>query len=69
MRIIDILNKKAEKRLKEGERFIYDNLVFVYKKNEDRIKSAKSNKDLGEIYKVEKILQGKIEFIKIDEEE
>lgn len=32
MRIIDILNKKAEKKLKEGERFIYDNLVFVYKK-------------------------------------
>lgn len=69
MRIIDILNKKAEKRLKEGERFIYNNLVFVYKKNEDRIKSARNNKDLGEIYKVEEILLDKIELIKIDEEE
>lgn len=69
MRIIDILNKKAEKRLKDGERFVYDNKVFIYDKEEDTIRYAVTGECLGYIYKVENILLGKVEFIITDDEE
>ena len=69
MRIIDLLNKKANRKLKNGFKFVYDNYVFIFDKNEDVILSAKENRNLGEIYKVENILLDKIELIKIDEEE
>ena len=69
MRIIDILNKKADRKLKNGFKFVYDNYVFIFDKNEDEILSAKSNRNLGGIYKVENILLDKIELIKIEEEE
>ena len=69
MRIIDLLNKKANRKLKNGFKFVYDNYVFIFDKNEDVILSAKENRNLGEIYKVENILVDKIELIKIEEEE
>lgn len=69
MRIIDILNKKADRKLKNGFKFVYDNYVFIFDKNKDEILSAKTNRNLGEIYKVENILLDKIELIKIEEEE
>ena len=69
MRIIDILNKKADRKLKNGFKFVYDNYVFIFDKNTDEILSAKTNRNLGEIYKVENILLNKIELIKIEEEE
>lgn len=69
MRIIDILNKKADRKLKNGFKFVYDNSVFIFDKNEDEILSAKANRNLGEIYKVENILLDKIELIKVEEEE
>ena len=69
MRIIDLLNKKANRKLKKGFKFVYDNYVFIFDKNEDVILSAKENRNLGEIYKVENILLDKIELIKIEEEE
>lgn len=69
MRIIDILNKKADRKLKNGFKFVYDNSVFIFDKNEDVILSAKGNRNLGEIYKLENILLDKIELIKIEEEE
>lgn len=69
MRIIDILNKKADRKLKNGFKFVYDNSVFIFDKNEDVILSAKENRNLGEIYKLENILLDKIELIKIEEEE
>ena len=69
MRIIDLLNKKANRKLKNGFKFVYDNYVFIFDKNEDVILSAKENRNLGEIYKVENILLDKIELIKIEEEE
>ena len=69
MKIIDILNKKADRKLKNGFKFVYDNSVFIFDKNEDKILSAKANRNLGEIYKVENILLDKIELIKIEEEE
>lgn len=69
MRIIDLLNKKANRKLKNGFKFVYDNYVFIFDKNEDVILSAKENRNLVEIYKVENILLDKIELIKIEEEE
>ena len=69
MRRIDLLNKKANRKLKNGFKFVYDNYVFIFDKNEDVILSAKENRNLGEIYKVENILLDKIELIKIEEEE
>lgn len=69
MRIIDILNKKAEKRLKDGERFVYENIIFIYNKKADTITSARGNKYFGEFYTVENILLNKVEFIRVDEEE
>ena len=69
MRIIDLLNKKANRKLKNGFKFVYDNYVFIFDKNEDVILSAKENRNLGEIYKVENILLDKIELIKIEEDE
>lgn len=69
MKIIDLLNKKADRKLKNGFKFVYDNYVFIFDKNEDEILLAKTNRNLGEIYKVENILLDEIEFIKIDGEE
>lgn len=67
MRIIDLLNKKANRKLKNGFKFIYDDYVFIFDKNEDEILSPKTNRNLGEIYKVENILLDEIELIKINE--
>lgn len=69
MRIIDILNKKADKKLKNGFKFVYDNYVFIFNKNEDEIIKAKSNINLGEIYNVENILLDEIGLIRVEGEE
>ena len=37
MRIIDLLNLKANRELKNGFKFVYDNYVFIFNKNEDEI--------------------------------
>lgn len=67
MRIIDLLNEKANRKLKNGFKFVYDDYVFIFDKNGDEILSAKTNRNLGEIYKVENILLDEIELIKINE--
>ena len=69
MKIIDILNKKADKKLKNGFKFVYDNCVFIFNKNEDKIIKAKSERNLGEIYIVENILLDEIELIRVAGEE
>ena len=68
MRIIDLLNQKANRELKNGFKFVYNNYVFIFNKNEDEIIKANSNKTLGEIYKVENILLDEIELIRIEGE-
>ena len=69
MKIIDVLNKKADKSLKDNFRFVYDNRVFIFNKKRDRILDAKRGGCIGEYYKIENILLGKIEFIRETEEE
>ena len=44
MRIIDLLNKKADRKLKNNFKFVYDNYVFIFDKNEDEILLAKEKK-------------------------
>lgn len=33
MKIIDLLNKKANRKLKNGFKFVYDDYVFIFDKN------------------------------------
>ncbi len=64
MRIIDLLNKKADRKLKDEFRFVYDNRVFIYNKNTDRILEANRSGCMGEYYKIENILLDKVELIR-----
>ena len=63
MRIIDLLNKKADRKLKDNFRFVYDNRVYIFNKRTDEILDAKRSGCMGEYYKIENILLDKIEFI------
>lgn len=77
MKVIDILNKKANGTLKDEFKFCYKDEVFTYDKNEDKIFKADSFRELGEIYIVEACLNDEIllfqeevkETEKIDTEE
>lgn len=64
MKIIDLLNKKSDKSLKDNFRFVYDNRVFIFNKKTDKILDAKRSGCIGEYYKIENILLDKIEFIR-----
>lgn len=63
MKIIDILNKKAEKKLENEARFVFKNRVYEYNKKSDEIISPVNNRCLGDFYKVENILLDEIELI------
>lgn len=69
MRIIDVLNKKADRSLKDNFRFVYDNRVFIFNKKTDKILDATRIGCIGEYYKIENILLDKIEFIRETEGE
>lgn len=60
MKIIDILNKKANGTLENGFKFCYRNKVFIYNKNDNSIYHGDSTRELGEIYIIEKILNDKV---------
>lgn len=67
MKIIDLLNAKYEKRIKEGFRFVYDDIVFTVRKFGNDLRFLSHNSDcLGEKYIVEKILEDKIEVLTPD---
>ena len=63
MKIIDLLNKKADGKLKDDFRFVYDNRVYIFNKRTDKILDAKRSGCMGEYYKIENILLDKIELI------
>lgn len=69
MRIIDLLNKKADRKIKNNFKFVYDNRVFIFNKDADKILDAKGNGCMGEYYKIENILLDKIELIREVERE
>lgn len=60
MKIIDILNKKANGTLEDGFKFCYENKVFTYNKNTDSIFYENSIRELGEKYVIEKILNDEV---------
>lgn len=62
MKIIDILNKKANGTLEDGFKFCFRDEVFTYDKNLDRIHKGDNilNRQLGEAYKLEACLNDEI---------
>ncbi len=62
MKIIDILNKKANGTLEDGFKFCYNDTVFTYNKKLDRIYRGNNilNNKLGEVYKLEECLSDKV---------
>lgn len=68
MKIIDLLNKKADKKLKDNFRFVYDNRVYIFDKKTDQILDAKRSGCMGDYFKIENILLDKIECIREVEE-
>lgn len=68
MKIIDILNKKANRTLENGFKFIYRNYMYTYNKNDDNIENDYGKSLLGSEYKVEKILNDEVELIEENKE-
>lgn len=62
MKIIDILNKKANETLEDGFKFCFRDEVFTYDKKLDRIHKGNKifNKQLGEAYQLEACLNDEI---------
>lgn len=60
MKIIDILNKKANKTLEKGFMFVYGGKVYKYDKRYDAIMNANSDRPLGYDYIVENILNDEV---------
>lgn len=61
MKIIDILNKKANRELEDGFKFNFGE-TYTYNKNTDSIKD-KEGIAIGNIYCIENILDCKVEVI------
>lgn len=61
MKIIDILNKKANRELEDGFKFNFGD-TYTYNKNTDSIKD-KEGIAIGNIYCIENILDCKVEVI------
>lgn len=68
MKIIDILNKKANGTLEDGFKFIYRNYMYAYNKEDDNIENTCNSGLLGDVYKLEKILNDEAEVIEEDKE-
>lgn len=67
MKIIDILNKKANGTLEDGFKFILDNEVYRYNKKDDRLMD-KDMTFLGVNKYVDNILNDEVEVVLRDEE-
>ena len=56
MKIIDILNKMANGTLEDGFKFVYEDKVYTYIKDEEKIINNNTNREIGRDYKLEKCL-------------
>ncbi len=63
MKIIDILNKKANGELEDGFKFAYGDTIYTYKKEGDTISKA-SGKYIGGDYYIENILNKEVLLFK-----
>ena len=66
MKIIDILNAKANGTLKDEFSFGYKGMIYTYNKKEDAIKNC-NNSSIGNNYKLEECLNDEILVYKEDE--
>mgnify|MGYP007054412860 CR=1 FL=1 len=64
MKIIDLLNLKAEGKLEDDFTFVFDNKVWTYNKKRDEIYSKLTDRDIGQYYCLENNLNDKIYPIK-----
>ncbi len=60
MKIIDILNKKANGNLKDGFKFCFENKVYIYNKSKDEINKGDTEHSLGGQYRLEKCLNDEV---------
>ena len=63
MKIIDILNKIANRTLEDGFKFKYGNDTYRYHKENNEIRSIEYDECLGDYYKTEMILNNEVEII------
>lgn len=68
MKIIDILNKKANGTLEDGFKFIHRNYIYIYNKKDDNIENNYNKGLLGDAYKVEKILNDEVKVLEENKE-
>lgn len=66
MKIIDILNKKANGELDDGFKFKFGE-IYTYNKNTDSIKDEKGE-PIGKFYSIENILDLEVDIIEENEE-
>ena len=66
MKIIDILNKKANGELEDGFKFKFGE-IYTYNKNTDSIKDEKGEA-IGNFYCIEKILDYEVDIIEENKE-
>lgn len=65
MKIIDLLNLKAEGKIEDGFTFAFDDYVWKYNKEKDEICLKIGNRSkIGNNYCLEKCLNDKIYFLK-----
>lgn len=67
MKIIDILNKKANGTLEDGFKFGYNYQTYSYDKKKDKI-AVKSGCELGQFYKLDNHLNDEVEVIEESKE-
>ena len=68
MKIIDILNKKANRTLEDGFKFKYNCRTYIYNKEEDNIVNINIRKQIGESYILERCLNNTVEVIEENKE-
>lgn len=68
MKIIDILNKKANGTLEDGFKFCFRERNYIYNKYQDTIMGTSDDIFLGEVWSIENILNNTVEVIEENKE-
>lgn len=69
MKIIDILNKKADGTLEDGFKFCYEDKIYTYNKKENTIINNNTNKRIGHTYVLEGCLNDEVLLFKQETKE
>lgn len=68
MKIIDILNKKANEELEDRFEFKFNDLHFIYFKKVNEIQELENGRNIGSIYDLECCLNDEVEVIEENKE-